>query len=326
MTRFALFASLLMMSATARADFIGQVLTSNPQGFWILNDAPSLTTTATDSSGNAFNGTYGPGVTPQGIAGPSWVPSSGLVAEFTGGTISFPTRLNLGSNGYTIEAWIDPSLSSLTETTRIADSGSGVNGYGFGTGPGGALVFTSFSQHDYETTGLTLRPNQWQYVGVVVDASNDASFYVNGVLVQTVPGTLPTTAPTGDFTLGNQSPGLGHTDEIYQGGLAGVSVYDTALTSAQIQGQYDAAQTVSAIPEPPTTALIGSLLLFFALLIGHRKRENLPVPELARPTPGASGVFLPQGDGDARIMFPRIRRDPAPLFRWKGLRNSTTTF
>jgi hypothetical protein len=245
-----------------RADFIGQVLGDNPQGFWILNDAPGTTTTATDSSVNGFNGTYGAGVTPQGFAGPSWVPSSGLVADFTGGTINFTTPLNLGTDGYTIEAWIDPSLSSLTQTTRIVDSGTGLNGYGFGTADGGGLIFTSFSQNDYHTTGVTLLPNQWQYIGVVVDASDDANFYVNGVLEETVAGTLPTTAPTGNFTLGNQSPGLGHTDEIYTGGLAGVSVYTTALTSAQIQDQFDAA----TVPEPSSLALaFGAFCAGFAL-------------------------------------------------------------
>jgi hypothetical protein len=50
-------------------------------------------------------------------------------------------------------------------------------------------------------TGLTLPPNQWQYVGVV-DARNDANFYVNGSFMESVAGTLPTTAPTGDFTMG----------------------------------------------------------------------------------------------------------------------------
>ena len=274
MTRFTLFAGLVMMCTTARADFISQVLGDNPQAFWILDDIQRLTTTATDSSGNAFNGTYGTGVTPQGITGPSWVPSSGLVADFTGGTISFPTPLNLGANGYTIEAWINPSFLSLTETTRIVASGSGLNGYGFGTASGGRLVFTSFSQQDYFTTGLTLLPNRWQYVGVVLDASNDANFYVNGSLVGSLVGTRPTTAPTPDFTIGNQSPGLGHSDEIFTGGLAGISVYDAALTSAQIQAQFNAAQAVSAVAEPATAVLIGSPLLFLALLVRHGKREN----------------------------------------------------
>jgi hypothetical protein len=245
----------------ARADFIGQVLGDNPQGFWILNDAPGTTTTAVDSSVNGFNGTYGTGVTGQGIAGPSWVPS-GLTADFTGGTISFTAPLNLGPDGYTIEAWIDPTVSSLTQTTRIVASGDGLNGYGFGTASGGGLVFTSFSRQDYIATGLTLLPNQWQYIGVVVDASDDANFYVNGVLEETVAGTLSTTAPTRNFTLGNQSPGPGHTDEIYTGGLAGVSVYTTALSSDQIQAQFDAA----TVPEPSSLALaFGAFCAGFAL-------------------------------------------------------------
>jgi len=259
----------------AGAGFASQVLADNPKGFWFLNDVPGTPTTAIDSSVSAFNGTYGPGVTAHGIAGPSWVPPSGLVANFTGGTISFPSLLNLGSSGYTIEAWINPSLSSLTQTTRIVASGSGLNGYGFGTAAGGGLVFTSFSRQDYVTTGLTLLPNQWQYVGVVLDASSDAHFYVNGSLVESVAGALATLAPTGNFTIGNQSPGVGHTDEIFTGGLAGISVYDSALTSAQILGQYNAAQAVSATPEPVTTMLIGSSLLFLTLLlVRHRKREN----------------------------------------------------
>ncbi len=242
-------------SRAAGADFVSQVLGDNPKGFWILNDVAGATTTAVDSSVNAFNGTYGPGVTPQGIAGPSWVPPSGLVANFTGGTITFPTSLNLGANGYTLEAWINPSVSSLTQTTRIVASGTGFGGYGFGTAAGGGLVFTSFSRKDYFTTGVTLRPNEWQYVGVVLDANNAANFYVNGSFVESVAGTLSTAAPTGNFTMGNQSPGLGHTDEIFTGGVAGISVYDTALTSAQIQAQYDASFTAPV--GPPATITVG---------------------------------------------------------------------
>ena len=236
-----------------RADFISQVLGDNPAGFWILNDALGLPATANDSTINGFDGTFGLGVTPRGIAGPSWVAGSGLVADFNGGTISFPTPLNLGANGYTIEAWINPSALSLTRTTRIVASGDGLNGYGFGTADGGRLVFTTFSRQDYFTTGVTVLPNQWQYVGVVVDASNDASFYVNGSLVGTVAGTFQTQVPTTNFTFGNQSPGSGHTDEIFTGGLAGISVYNSALTPAQIQAQYNAA----IIPEPSSLVLIG---------------------------------------------------------------------
>ena len=265
-------ALLLACAQPAWADFISQVVGDNPLGLWILNDSPP---TAIDSSGNAFHGTYASGVTPQGIAGPSWVPPAGQVADFIGGTITFPTPLNLGSSGFTIEAWIFPSISSLTQTTRFVASGSGFNGYGFGTAAGAGLLFTSFTQEDDFSTEVILHPNEWQYVGVVVDASHAANFYVNGSLVETVAGTRPTTAPTVNFTIGNQSPGPGHTDEIFNGGLAGISVYDTPLTAAQIQAQYDAAEP-AAVPETGTTGLIGAALLGFALLVRHRRKRAMP--------------------------------------------------
>lgn len=262
----------------ARADFIRQVLGDNPQGFWILNDVPGATTTAVDSSVNGFNGTYGPGVIPQGSAGPSWVPPPGLVANFTGGNISFANPLNLGVNGYTIEAWINPSLASLLSTTRIVASGSGLNGYGFGTTAGGGLVFTSFRVQDYSTTDVRLRANQWQYVGVVLDARNNAAFYVDGVRAESVSGTIGTIAPTQNFTIGNQSPGPGHTDEIFTGGLAGISVYDTPLTAAQIQDQFNAA--ASAVPEPSSLVLTG--LAAFGVGAGYawqrRRKAGSSVP------------------------------------------------
>jgi hypothetical protein len=236
-----------------RADFISRVLGDNPEGFWVLNDPFAIPPTADDSSANGFDGTFELGVTPRGIAGPPWVPPPGVVANFSGGTISFSTPLNLGANGFTIEAWINPTLASLQNTSRIVASGTGFDGYGFGTASGGRLVFTSFSRQDYFTTGVTVLPNQWQYVGVVLDASNDANFYVNGSLVGTIPGTLSTEPPTANFTIGNQSPGFGHTDEIFTGGLAGISVYDRALTPLQIQTQYLA----GIVPEPSCLVLCG---------------------------------------------------------------------
>jgi Concanavalin A-like lectin/glucanases superfamily/PEP-CTERM motif len=152
-------------------------------------------------------------------------------------------------------------------------SGDGLNGYGFGTADGGRLVFTSFSRHDYFTMGVTVLPNQWQYVGVVVDASNDPNFYVNGSLVGTVAGTFQTQVPATNFTFGNQSPGPGHTDEIFTGGLAGISVYKTALTPAQIQAQYNAA----IIPEPSSLVLIG-LVGAGCTLRRRRRKASSSVP------------------------------------------------
>jgi len=265
----------------ARADFISQVLGDNPVGFWILNDAPGSPTTAIDSSPPAFNGIYASGVTPQDIAGPFWVPGSGLVADFDDGRVNFASVLDLGANGYTILAWINPSAISLTKTTRIVASGSGNDGYGFGTTAGAELVFTTYSVKDYKTTAAlpvvnpTLVPDEWQYVGVVLDASNDAHFYVNGSLVQTVTGTLGTQTPnlSAWFTIGDESPAVLPPEEPFAGGIAGVSVYTTALNEAQILAQYNAA----TIPEASSFALNG----LAAIVVGYalwRRRRNASGP------------------------------------------------
>jgi len=235
----------------ARAQFISQVLGDNPRGFWVLNDAPGSPATAVDGSPSGFNGTYQSGVTPQGIAGPSWVPGSGSVANFNGsGNITFPAPLNLGGNGYTVEAWINPTLASLQNPSRFVASGRASDGYGFGTTAGGELIFTTFAQFDYVTTTLTLLPNQWYYVGVVLDASNDANFYVNGSPVETVNGIQQTRPPALNFNIGSRSPPL--PDQFFTGGLAGISVYDTALTASQIRNQY-----LAAVPEPSSLVLTG---------------------------------------------------------------------
>jgi hypothetical protein len=201
------------------------------------------------------------------------VAGNGLVASLSGtttGNINFASPLNLGANGYTIEAWINPTLASLQNTSRIVASGRGLDGYGFGTTAGAELILTTFSLQDYATTTLTLLPNQWTYVGVVMDASNDAHFYVNGAFVQTVAGTLATNPATQNFTIGSRSaPLVGPADEFFTGGLAGISVYDTALTATQIQQQYNAA----IIPEPSSLVLAG-LGVFFAGCVSRSRRHR----------------------------------------------------
>jgi hypothetical protein len=255
---------LFVCAPSVRAQFIDQVLNDNPVGFWVLDDA---TTTATDSTSNNFDGTYTSGATPQGTAGPSWVPGSGLVANFDGsGNITFPDPLDLGINGFTIQAWIKPTLASLQNPTRIVASGRGNDGYGFGTTGSGELVFTAFSQQDYITTGVNLLPNQWYYVGVVFDTNNDARFYVNGALVDFVTGNTGVETPQQDFTIGSRSP---LPDEFFTGGLAGISVYSTTLTSGQIQAQYDAA----AVPEPSSFALISLAAFGAGCVFLHRRRK-----------------------------------------------------
>jgi hypothetical protein len=253
--------AILLFAHSARADFISQVLAANPQGFWTLTDAGP---TAFDSSPHNFNGTYaGVGVTPQGIAGPAW--ALGSVANFSGGNISFPTPLNLGANGYTIEAWINPS--NLVGFQRFVASGTaGAQGYGFGI-HNTDLIFTTFGQTDYETPAVAIQADQWQYVGVVFDSANIAHFYLNGTLVDSIGPGNPTTPPITDFSLGTM-PDL---SEPFSGGLAGVSVYNTELSAAQIDAQF-----LVGVPEPSSLLLTAAAVLGLGIRRALRRRIAHP--------------------------------------------------
>ncbi len=88
---------------------------------------------------------------------------------------------------YTLAAWILPE--SLEGIGRIVSSPrtDNVDGFSFGRS-GSGLRLTHWVIQDYDTRQGILRAGVWQHVAVHVTADHDAEFYVNGVLVETVPG------------------------------------------------------------------------------------------------------------------------------------------
>jgi hypothetical protein len=105
--------------------------------------------------------------------------------------------------------------------------------------------------------------------------------YVNGALVQTVAGIQQTLAPALNFNIGSRSPP--GADEFFMGGLAGISVYDTALTAAQIRAQYNAA---TAVPEPSSLVLTGLAAVVGAgrALWQRRRKASSSVSDMSPPT------------------------------------------
>ena len=79
---------------------------------------------------------------------------------------------------------------------------------------------------------------------------------------------MPTIPPALNFTIGSRSPDP-VPDEFFTGGLAGISVYDTALTPAQILAQYNAA----VIPEPSSLVLTGLAAFGAGRALWQRRRK-----------------------------------------------------
>jgi hypothetical protein len=251
-------ASLLCGAATSRADLVAH---------WKLDEfaTPSGNTTAADSSGNGFNGTYQPIAGPGPLLGGVGAPTlAGTSADFNGTS----DEVYLGSplafrmpNDFTIMAWINPdSVSDPGRTQRVFSQNGG--GFGFGL-IGGELKFTTYGIKDYEGSladGISVPAGEWSHIAVVLDAENDASFYLNGVFVEEIDGTSPANIGGTNFFIG--STGL---IEHFGGSIDDVRLYQGALTADQIL-------EAAAIPEPSTIALAALGMAMFAGCARMRRR------------------------------------------------------
>ncbi len=114
-------------------------------------------------------------------------------------TLSNDDDVNQLTNDFTVAAWINPhALSGIGRIISTARTLSKDNGYGLGHF-NDRLILTTFGVKDYITAGSYLQPNLWQHVAVHLNSSNDAEFYVNGVLVETVSHSSPAIPDTDDL-------------------------------------------------------------------------------------------------------------------------------
>jgi len=115
-------------------------------------------------------------------------------------TLSNTASINGLVNDFTVGAWIKPSATlgqgRIVSTARTAS----VNGWGIGA-YGQRILFTSYGIQDYLGNIDVLLPNVWQHVAVHLTADNDAEFYLNGQLVETIPGDAPAVADGDDRLL-----------------------------------------------------------------------------------------------------------------------------
>ena len=141
---------------------------------------------------------------------------SGL--EFDGRTtcveIPHNSRLDL-LNNFTIAAWVKPKRFSPGQ--RIL---SKAVAYGFGL-TGDQIRFTTYGKQDYDTTQAKLSIDTWVHLAVHVDADNQAHFYANGTLVETVAGTEAANQSSAACVIGSQGSG----SEKFSGQIAEVRIW-----------------------------------------------------------------------------------------------------
>ena len=165
----------------------------------------------------------------------------GNTALFDGnGYIEVPTSspVNALTNDLTVMAWINPATVSGTQRILAAGQASSANGIGFGLA-GDKLLFTTLGHEDF-VSAATVTADHWHHVAVVFDSANDAHFYVDGILKDTVTSTTPATVNSDDpLYIGVLlDASTGNFTQHWKGEIDELAVYRRGLSAEELRSIY----------------------------------------------------------------------------------------
>ncbi len=194
---------------------------------------------------NDLHGTYAGNVTlnqPGAI-----LADSDTSAQFDGSTgyvdVAPDNRLNKLTNNFTIEAWVR-EYEETVNGIIVSNKGS-YSGYALAIDPNVPRInLAIFGKKDYVFAPFSFPDNQWTYLAVVFDSSNDAHFYINGELERTVGGSNPASTNSQTFNIGRAPlPDSLGSYRHFNGGLDEVAIYGRSLAPEEINEHYLAAVT-----------------------------------------------------------------------------------
>ena len=224
------------------------VLSLAPTGFWPLSDVG--TTTAVDLSGNGATGSLNGGVTENtgpGIPGLDAVP----VMAFDGLSGNIATSAPVVSDVETISGWFKTNTSGVIW-------GASNNGGVLMVNGSGQVSFELYSGgRNYATSSQSYADGHWHFVAGVIDASG-MFLYVDGVEVASNPAN--SWIPGGDVEVGYSGAGAVTGANFFDGSLADIAVFASALTADQIATVYTidgTQQSVSFTSTPPGAVMVG---------------------------------------------------------------------
>jgi hypothetical protein len=189
----------------------------------------SGSTTWYDKSGNANNGTLTNGPTFSSANGGS------IVFDGTNDYVSCGNPSIFQINQGTISAWV-----------KISSPGSDYKGiitkqsnYGLFI-QDGILVTYDWGNISSRTTGINISDNTWKYTAMTFTTntgspSNNAIIYLNGTSVLTT--TIKFSGNTVELQIGNGGPS---SSQFISGNIAGASLYNRALSSAEVLQNFNA--------------------------------------------------------------------------------------
>ena len=218
----------------------GDISSLDPTGWWKLNASEIFNNTSTEWSvdNNAYPSVY----------------KSSLNFD---GNDYIDTNRTLASNlDFSISAWINPtSDDTVIVGTRGLASASVSNGVTMNINASGNLwgrIFTETSNITQVQTGSVISLNSWSHVAMTYDSSTKTlKTYLNGSEAGSIVGTDSSVASTADLSVGRAS--IGTVYDYFDGEISNVSIFNTELTSTQVQTIYNNGTPETLISHSPTS-------------------------------------------------------------------------
>ncbi len=163
-------------------------------------------------------------------------------APGTAGAVTFdPTGLGMGilpdgpnltnlRNDLTVTAWVNPVSYGAIGVIRVFSADDSAWSCGILTG---GLRFTTRNIKDYDLGGQIVPLNTWTHLAWVMDATNDVTFYMNGVNVGSITGNSPSNAPNANWVIGAFRITIAPA-ECFDGSIDDIQVYSGSLSDSEI--------------------------------------------------------------------------------------------
>lgn len=233
----------------APSAYRSSVLASDPTVYYPLSDASGPS--ACDASGNGNAGTYAPGNVTFGTSGPPGVGTAVTTSSVAQDVVDGPgDTLPQPGSSFTLEAWYKSTSTVNQMLVAVGDPGSSdvvgeeIWNSNSPWSPSCADycigIYTNGGHLTFPILGGNPEDGQWYMTDLVYDAStNTFSIYLDGQLLDS-----PQSAP-GPVTLSSGFLRIGWVDAIcnqpFDGSLAQVAEYPTALSASTISARYAAA-------------------------------------------------------------------------------------
>lgn len=236
---------LLMAASNIGLTYAQTVLQDKPIAFWQLNETSG--TTAYDISGNGNNGTYnGTGLVLANYTAPLGI--GGNAPKFDGSTayVTGSQLITSAVASVTLETWMNFEGISAPNGGCFLKNGQYNSGYAVGNGGtdfdnAGINIIGLYEDQSWNATTVAIPLSGWNHIVMVIGASSESTFYLNGAQVATNTNATINN-PGAEWLIGaddNNGTGAGLA-RFFAGALSNAAIYGTALTATQILNHYNA--------------------------------------------------------------------------------------